>query len=163
MKVYNRSDSIVAYALPELNVKRTFNLGESKDIEPKELEMLFQQDGGRVLLKEYLLADDEEWVAKHWDAPIEYFWKPDDIRKCCMEDSLELFQETLEYAPEGVIDLIKMYAWQTPMTDLNKIEALRMATGFDTMAAIEVMKSPNPKTAPPKRERLRKKADRQEG
>lgn len=157
MKVYNRSDANVTYSLPELNTRRVFALGEVKDIDPKELEALWQMDGGLTLIKDYLLVDDKEWVEAHWDAPIEYFWKDEQVKKCLKEDTLELFQETLEYAPQGVIDLIKMFAWQLPISDLNKIEALRLATGFDTLAAIDVMAAAKPRAAAPKKERLRKR------
>lgn len=157
MKVYNRSDSNVTYSLPELNTRRVFALGESKELEPKEMEALWQMDGGMTIIKDYLCVDDKEWVEAHWDAPIEYFWKTDDVKKCLLEDSLELFQETLEYAPAGVIDLIKMLAWQLPISDLNKIEAIRQATGFDTLAAIEVMSASKPRQEAQKKERLRKR------
>lgn len=157
MKVYNRSDSNITYSLPELQTRRVFALGESKELEAKELEALWQMDGGNLIIKHYLMVDDREWVEKHWDAPIEYFWKPEDVKKCLLEDSLELFQETLEYAPEGVVDLIKMFAWQLPIGDLNKIEAIRQATGFDTLAAIDVMSASKPRAEAPKKERLRKR------
>lgn len=157
MKVYNRSDSNVTYSLPELNTRRVFALGESKDLEDKELEALWQMDGGLTIIKDYLLVDDEDWVKAHWDAPIEYFWKTEDVKKCLLEDPLDLFQETLEYAPQGVIDLIKMLAWKLPISDLNKIEALRIATGFDTLAAIDVMSASTQRAAAPKKERLRKR------
>lgn len=157
MKVYNRSDGNITYTLPELDTRRVFSLGECKDLDPKEMEALYQLDGGMTLIKEYLLCDDREWVEAHWDAPLEYFWKDEDIKTCLKEDSLELFQETLEYAPQGVIDLIKMYAWKLPITDLNKIEAIRQATGFDVIAAIDVMSASAPRQQPTKKERLRKR------
>lgn len=159
MKVYNRSDSNITYSLPELNTRRVFALGESKDLEDKELNALYQMDGGRTLIEQYLLVDDEEWVKKHFteEPPLEYFWKPEDVKKCLLEDSLALFQETLEYAPAGVIDLIKMYAWQIPISDLNKIEAIKQVTGFDTLAAVEVMSAAKPRPAAQKKERLRKR------
>lgn len=140
MKVINRSDSTVTYELPELSVRRTFSPGEEKDITGKELETLYQQTGGYPLIKDFLLVGDRDWVLRHYpDAPIEYFWNFDDIRKCILEDSPELFSETLDYAPEGVVDVIKRLAWQLPMTDLNKVEALREKTGFDAQAATQLM------------------------
>lgn len=158
MKVYNRSDSNVTYSLPELQTRRVFALGESKDLDAKELEALWQMDGGMTIIKDYLCVDDKAWIEAHWpDAPIEYFWKTEDVRKCLLEDPIDLFQETLEYAPAGVIDLIKMLAWQIPITDLNKIEAIRQATGFDTLAAIEVMSASKQRQEPQKKERLRKR------
>lgn len=158
MKVFNRSDSNITYSLPELQTRRVFALGESKELEPKEMEALWQMDGGMTIIKDYLCVDDRDWVEKHWpDAPVEYFWTTEDVKKCLLNDSLELFQETLEYAPAGVIDLIKMLAWQLPISDLNKIEAIRQATGFDTLAAIEVMSASKERAKPQKKERLRKR------
>lgn len=159
MKVYNRSDSNITYSLPELSIRRVFSLGEGKELDEKEMNALYQLDGGKTLIEEYLLVDDEAWVKAHFseEPALEYYWKPEDIKKCLLNDSLELFQETLEYAPLGVIDLIKMYAWQMPISDLNKIEAIRQATGFDVLAAVEVMSASKPRAAAPKKERLRKR------
>ena len=53
---------------------------KTKEIEYSELEALFQTDGGHDLIVGYLLVDDKEWVDKHWDAPIEYFWYPEGMR-----------------------------------------------------------------------------------
>ena len=141
VKVYNRSDGNVVYTLPELNIRRVFNPGETKEIEYSELEALFQTDGGHDLIVGYLLVDDKEWVDKHWDAPIEYFWYPEQVKACVMEDPIDLFEETLDYAPDGVIDLIKMYSWKVPLTDLNKIKLIKDKLGFDVLAAVEFMKS----------------------
>lgn len=145
IKVYNRSTGNVCYELPELNTRRVFNIGESKVIEESELEMLSQQEGGLFILSEYLLVDNKEWVKAHWDAPIEYWWTPEKIRSSMIEDDIDLFTETLDYAPEGVIDFIKMFAWQVPLTDLNKIQALKDKTGFDTLAAVSVMQQTDKK------------------
>ena len=160
MNVINRSDGNVVYSLPELNIRRVFVPGESKDLSEQELNALWQIDGGASLLRNELMVQDEEWVKKMMPyAPIEYFWLVGDVDKCILEDSLELFKETLEYAPTGVIDLIKARAWQLPMTDLNKMEALKQKTGFDTLKAIEVMKKPEGTvpTAQRPKERLRKR------
>lgn len=160
MNVINRSDGNVVYSLPELNIRRVFVPGESKDLSEQELNALWQIDGGASLLRNELMVQDEEWVKKMMPyAPIEYFWLVSDVDKCILEDSLELFKETLEYAPTGVIDLIKARAWQLPMTDLNKMDALKQKTGFDTLKAIEVMKKPEgtAPTAQKPKERLRKR------
>lgn len=160
IKVYNRSTGPACYELPELNVRRVFNIGESKILEEAELEALSQQDGGLLLLQHILLVENKEWVNAHWDAPIEYWWKPERIRKALLEDSVELFAETLDYAPDGVIDFIKLFAYQIPLTDLNKIQVLKDKTGFDTLAVIEIMKKgEKPEETPKKHSRLRREED----
>ncbi len=156
MIVINRSSENVTYELPELRVRREFEPGTSKDIPAEELEMLSQQTGGLILLKDNLLVEDKEWVKAHMpDAPIEYFWKPDDIMNCLKYDSLELFRETLEYAPYGVITIMEQLAWRLPLTDLNKIQALKDICGFDTLAAIDAMKTTKPQTENKTSKRLR--------
>lgn len=160
IKVYNRSVGEVVYALPEMNINRIFAIGETKNLEESELEALSQSYGGLRILQHDLLVEDKAWVAAHFDAPIEYWWKPDKIKDAMLNDSIELFTETLDYAPEGVIEYIKMYAYKLPLTDLNKIEALRAKTDFDAMAAAEFMKEDTaPKATAPTRTRLRREED----
>ena len=159
IKVFNRSTGNVCYELPEMNIRRVFNIGESKIIDEAELEMVSQQDGGLILLQEFLLVDNKEWVAAHWDAPIEYWWQPERIRKSMLEDDIELFTETLDYAPEGVIDFIKMFAWQVPLTDLNKIQALKEKTGFDALAAASVMAQESVQKEAPRAARRRREEE----
>lgn len=159
MNVLNRSTDQVVYSLPEMNIRRVFTVGENKEIPAEELRALSQLDGGLILLKEYLRVDDRAWVDEYLpDAPIEYFWGSDEVRKCILEDSPELFSETLDYAPEGVIDMIKDFSWKMPMTDMNKIHSLLEKTGFDVLAAIEVMKSKDGEVQekPRRKERLRR-------
>lgn len=142
MKVTNRSDGNVTYALPELNTRRVFTPWEHKEIDEKELEALYATDGGAALIKDYLMVQDKNWVEAHFDAPIEYFWGEEEIKKCLLEEPLDLFEETLDYAPDGVIDLMKYYAWSMPLSDLNKIKVFGDKTGFNVLGSIEIMKSP---------------------
>lgn len=150
MKVTNRSDGNVVYSLPEFNKRRLFSVGETKEISDKELESLFQAAGGMELIKDYLLVDDKEWVKQHWaDVPIEYFWGEEEITNCLLHDSLDLFSETIDYAPDGVLDIMKRISWQLPLSDLNKVNVMREhpRLGFDVQAAVEIMKLPDDKTA----------------
>lgn len=157
MNVINRSAELVCYDLPELRVSREFEIGMHKDIPEEELEALFQNVGGNFQLKNFLLVEDREWVKKHWDAPIEYFWDFDAVKNCVLNDPLDLFEETLEYAPEGVIELIKEYAWRLPCNDLNKIHAIKEKTGFDAQLAVQAMKPKEAtESAPVKQGRLRR-------
>lgn len=51
--------------------------------------------------------------------------------------SQDEFLDMLDFAPEGVMNMIKGYAVQLPLTDLRKVEALRKKTGFDSSKALE--------------------------
>ncbi len=157
MKVTNRSDGTVTYSLDEFNIRRVFNINETKEIEEKELQALFQQDGGNFLVRHYLMVHDEAWVMRHFNAPMEYFWNVAQITACVKNDSLELFSETLDYAPEGVKDIIKSLSWKLPLTDLNKIQIIQDKLDFNVMAAIAIMSESKPVAAQPKKERLRQR------
>jgi hypothetical protein len=107
------------------------------------------------------LVEDKDWVNKNMpNAPIEYFWTTTEIEKCLKEDSVEIFSETLDYAPRGVVDLIKQVAWQLPITDLNKIDVIQQKLGFNVQAAMAVMSTRTAATATPaKKERLRQREE----
>ena len=53
-----------------------------------------------------------------------------------LNGSLEAFLDCLDFAPLGVMDLVKKFAVDLPMTDYAKCEALKNKTGFDAMAAV---------------------------
>ena len=158
MKVMNRSTGQAGYALPELNIRRVFNIGEIKELKDNEIRALYNTDAGRGMLTHILQVQNKDFVLKEiWpDAPIEYFWTIEDIKKCIYEDSVELFAETIDYAPDGVVDIIKDLAWRGPMNDLNKCNVLRDKLGFDPIAAHEIMsKMPKTETKKPTGGRLR--------
>lgn len=138
MKVRNRSTSVVVYSVPDLNVKREFSAGEIKEISQQELEILLQQPGGRVILTEYLQVNKEDIA--HLDViqpEQEYFYSDEDVKNIMRNGSLDEFLDMLDFAPEGVMDMIKTYAVQLPLTDLYKVNALREKTGFDSAKALE--------------------------
>jgi len=51
--------------------------------------------------------------------------------------SLEAFLDCLDFAPIGVIELVKKYAVSLPLTDYEKRKALEAKTGFNVDKAIE--------------------------
>jgi hypothetical protein len=50
--------------------------------------------------------------------------------------SLPAFLDCLDYAPEGVIELVKKFAVELPLTDFEKRNALKVKTGFDVDKAV---------------------------
>jgi hypothetical protein len=138
MKVRNRSTSTVGYDIPDFNVKRRFAPGEIKEIPKQELESLIQQPGGRVILTEYLQVSKED--VKQLDVmepEQEYFYSDDDVKRIMMVGTLDEFLDMLDFAPTGVMDMIKSYAVSLPLTDLHKVQALKTKTGFDSARALE--------------------------
>lgn len=142
----NRSASRVVYNIPDEGVRREFNPMEKKKIDEKEIDKLMYQPGGPELLINFLqILDSEDALeALHINKTTtpEYFYSEDDIAKLVAgSDNLDRFLDCLDFAQEGIIDLVKTLAVKVPMTDTQKIEALKKKTGFDVLAAIRNMEA----------------------
>lgn len=135
--VKNRSSSIVVYRIPESNLRREFAPGETKQIPFGELEKLTYQQGGRELLEQYLqIVDEAVTTGLNVHREVEYDMSEQQIVQLLRTGSLDAFLDALDFAPLGVIDLIKTLSVQLPLTDLNKRKALKEKTGFDVDKAL---------------------------
>ena len=141
-KVKNRSASSVVYNIPDQNIRREFAPGEEKKIPFSELEALTFQPGGRELLAGFLqlTADD---IIERLSIPTEeeYYLTEEQIIDLLKNGSHDAFLDCLDFAPVGVIDLIKRFSVSLPLTDTRKIHALKEKTGFDVEAALKNMAS----------------------
>ena len=135
--VKNRSSSVVVYRIPELNLRREFAPGETKRISFGELEKLTYQQGGREMLEQYLQIG-EEVVTRNLNIrrEVEYDMSESQVKDLLQRGSLDAFLDALDFAPLGVIDLIKSMSITLPLTDLNKRRALKEKTGFDVDKAL---------------------------
>lgn len=138
IKVKNRSSLSVGYTIPEDNISRTFAPGETKNIEQSEIEKLSYQPGGAKIIKKYLFIDDKDFVEEVANTTLEpeYWMTEDGVKTLILEESLDRFLDVLDWAPEGVIELIKSFGVTLPMTDVNKIDALKKKTGYDINAVL---------------------------
>ena len=66
----------------------------------------------------------------------EYYMTEAQIVDLLKNGSLDAFLDCLEFAPLGVIELIKNFAVQLPLDNYEKRQALKAKTGFDVDAAI---------------------------
>ena len=136
--VLNRSSSMVGYTIPELNIRREFQPGETKKIKFSELEQLTYQPGGTTLIQDYFLIREQEVTdALNIQTEIEYYMNEDNVRDLILKGSLDQFLDCLDFAPEGVLEMIKKLAIELPMNDVEKREALKKKTGLDVDAAIK--------------------------
>lgn len=135
--VKNRSSSVVVYRIPETNLRREFQPGETKKIPFGELEKLTYQPGGHALLEEFLQIVDEA-VTNNLNVrrEVEYDMSEAQIRDLLTHGSLDAFLDALDFAPMGVIDLIKTMSVSLPLEDYNKRKALLEKTGFDVDKAV---------------------------
>ena len=60
-----------------------------------------------------------------------------DVAKLITSGSLDAFLDALDFAPIGVIDLIKKLSISIPMVDIQKRKALKEKIGFDVEAALK--------------------------
>lgn len=135
--VKNRSSSMVVYSIPEDGVRREFAPGETKRVTFGELEKLTYQSGGRVILNSYLQvtdADVQDELNIHVEP--EYFMNEQQIIDLLKNGSLDAFLDCLDFAPTGVIDLVKDLSTKLPLTDYEKRKALKDKIGFDIDKAI---------------------------
>jgi hypothetical protein len=135
--VKNRSSSVVVYRIPETNLRREFQPGETKKIPFGELEKLTYQPGGHTLLEEFLQIVEEAVTTNlNVRREVEYDMSEAQIRDLLVSGSLDAFLDALDFAPIGVIDLIKTMSVKLPLEDYNKRKALLQKTGFDVDKAL---------------------------
>lgn len=136
--VKNRSAGTVSYRLPELGVRRVFAVGEVKRIKYSELEALAYIEGGRRLMLDYLQIEDPE-ATRDLGIPTEteYWMSEEQIVDLLQHGSYEAFLDCLDFAPDGVVDLVKKYAISLPLNDMKKRQAIKDKTGFDVTQALK--------------------------
>ena len=147
--VKNRSAGNVVYTIPELSIRREFAPGEVKKISFVELEKLTFIPGGKFLMAHYLQISESEAekatntksaaeVNKGFNIKTEpeYFLNEAEIIALIKSGSHDAWLDALDFAPLGVIDLIKKLSVSVPLTDTEKIASLKKATGFDASLAI---------------------------
>lgn len=136
-QVTNRSGSRVIYSIPELNVRREFSPNETKKIRYEELEKLSYRPGGDVLLAEYLMVKSAE-VLDELNMAVEPEYNMDvaDIKELMLNGSLDAFKDCLDFAPDGVKQIIKDLAVSMPLNDVAKRAAIKESMGFDVNAAV---------------------------
>lgn len=160
VEVRNLVDHKVVYKIPEDNIRREFTGFEVKKIAAGELRKLNYQYGGRVLLRQYLNVRNST-LAKEFgidcDELIEYNWTKEDVDKALLSDPIEVLMDALDFAPQGIIDLIKDRAIELRITDLAKRKAIMDATGCNITNTIEMLEATEEvKEEPPVKERRNK-------
>ena len=139
IKIKNRDNGTVSYAIPDLHLTRFFQPGEVKEISYEELQRLSYQTGGKYLLENVFILNNEEAVREILgEVEPEYFYSEEDIETLLTTGSLDQLLDCLDFAPTGVIEIIKQKAVSMELNDLSKREAIQNATGLDISKAIEI-------------------------
>lgn len=138
VEVTNRSSGKVLYVVPEMGIRREFYPRETKKVNIAEIEAVSSQPGGRELIYHYLLVKDQDALRDSLNVKEEpeYWFTEEKIPSWIVESSLDEFKDALDFAPEGVKELIKQYSVSLPLNDMNKRIAIQEQLGFDVNAAI---------------------------
>lgn len=136
-RVKNRGASTVVYKIADKGIRREFKPGQVLPISSEELEELTFQPGGTMILSQFLQILDLEGIQATGIKPEpEYHMSEADVAKLITSGSLDAFLDALDFAPIGVIDLIKKLSISIPLVDIPKRKALKEKTGFDVEAAL---------------------------
>lgn len=138
VKVTNRSGSTVIYRIPDRGIRREFYPKETKSVEFSELVAVAAQPGGRELIYNYLLIQDEDALHQslNVDEEPEYWLTEDRIPTWMPTCTIDQFKDALKFAPEGVKELIKNYSVSLPLNDMEKRLAVKDILKFDVTLAI---------------------------
>jgi hypothetical protein len=139
IKIKNRDNGTVGYTIPDMNnMNRLFQKNEEKEIPMEELRKLNWIPGGKYLLENCFIIENKEAIEELvGDTEPEYFYSDDDIKTLLLEGSCDQLLDALDFAPAGVINLIKDYAVKLKLNDVSKREAILKKTGFNVTAAIQ--------------------------
>lgn len=139
IKVTNRDSGSVGYTVAEMGVHRKFQKGEVKEIRMEELRKLSYLPGGQAIINDCLIIHNEEALKElNPDYEPEYFYTEADIRELLLKGTEAQFLDCLDFAPEGVIELVKQLAVELKVNDLAKREAILNKTGFNVTRAIQI-------------------------
>lgn len=140
VKVTNRDNGVVGYQIPDMNINRNFAPKETKQVSLDELKALQFVPGGEFTLRNLLIVNDMDALSalNMTDVEPEYHYTEDDVRTLLHQGSLDQLEDALNFAPEGVVNLIKDIAVKEEIADIRKRDLIYKKTGFNVNNAINV-------------------------
>ena len=145
IKVRNRGASSISYIIPDMNnYRRKFAAGEEKELPFEEIQKLTYIPGGDYMLQHYLVIENIE--ARNeilGNVELEYAFTNDDIKNLLINGSMDELLDCLDFAPLGVIDMVKKIAVETELNDVRKRKAIFEKTGFNVDSAIMINQETN--------------------
>lgn len=143
VKVTNRSRGSVGYRIPDMNnLQRRYEYGETKLVPADEIRKLDWTPGGHVLIKDYLKIEDADLVEEllHEVEP-EYNYTEKEVKELLLGNDMDAFMDCLDFAPQGVIDMMKDLAVKMEIPDTRKRDAIskRTNSNIDNMIRLNQM------------------------
>lgn len=139
--VRGRTCGEVFYTFPDSNLVRTFNFGETQYIDFEELEKLSFMPGGMYMIRNSLIVAPEALEELGiTDVQPEYFYTEKEVEELLENGTLDQLEDTLNFAPKGVIDLIIQLSVKNKLYDTRKRKMIFEKTGFNIDGALEIEK-----------------------
>lgn len=136
----NRSASAIGYTSYEGRPRYLHAAGRPGDtisITKEEIKQLGYTKGGLILLEKYLYIQDPETVLETiGEQEQEYFLDAKSVEELLLKGTEDDLLEALDYAPSGVIDLIKDIAVNVRLDSSQKRALIQEKTGFNVDQAI---------------------------
>lgn len=122
-----------------MGIRREFSPGEVKrNLDAEEIQKLIFVPGGKKIIEKYLMISDKELLEElGLETEPEYFYDESSVKILLESGTMDQLLDCLDFAPTGVLDLIKKVAVDTRLNNMEKREAIKKALGFDITKAIE--------------------------
>ena len=123
--VRNRNNGRTGYTLDN-NFHRDFGFQEEKKVPFEELKRLSYAPGGKYLLDNYLVVENQEALdLLNMKVEPEYFYNEAKIRELLFAyNNIDEFADFLDFAPVGAIEIAKTIAIDEQIPDVRKREML---------------------------------------
>lgn len=162
VKVVNRASGSLAYKIDTLRVTRHWRKpGDYLNISIAELLELKTVKGGQSLLENYVIIEDEEALSVLFpdqELEPEYKYGIKEIEVLLYEADTEQLLDALDFAPKGVLDLIKSKSAEKLPNTTAKIEAINKKFKIDLNKVNEFYQEKEIKEESPEPTRRRRTA-----
>ena len=162
VKVVNRTGGSLAYKIDTLRVTRHWpRPGDYLNISISELSELKTVPGGNYILKECLIIEDKEALNilfPDTELEPEYNYGLKEVEALLYEADLAQLLDALDFAPKGVLELIKTKATEKLPNETAKIEAINKKFKIDLNKVNELHQEKEIKEQAPKQTRRRRTA-----
>lgn len=140
VQITNMMDFPAGYVVDLTGVRRVLPPHASFKVKAGELRELSYQLGGIDILQNYIRVCNRSLALEFGidvDDQIEYNWTEADVDKCLLNDDINVLLDALDFAPDGIKQLIVDRAIKLEIPDVNKRQAIKDAMGTDITSAIE--------------------------
>ena len=141
VEVTNRNNGTTGYTLNS-GMERIFNINETKKVPLEELQEVEAMPGGEYLLRNYLMIKDKTALDYlNVEPEPEYFYTENEIKELLLNGSLDQLEDCLNFAPQGVLDILKDKAVSLEIPDMRKRDLISKKLGFNIDNAIKIEKA----------------------